>query len=69
MWRLELVETQRVLRGASRIDDTWRRFNQAVRSAGIRWTLTLMTGGENLTDSWEREIAEVERAVGCRSDL
>ena len=60
VWRLELVELQRVLRGAGHIGEVWSRFNRAARSGAARWVMTLATGGRDLADTWEQEIAGLE---------
>ena len=59
-WRLEIAEFHRVLRGLGHLEDVWLRFRRDTGSAGLRWTLTLMQGGQTLTDSWETEIKKLE---------
>jgi hypothetical protein len=62
IWRLELIELHRVLRGLGRIDDIWSRFDRDYRSAAIRWTFTAMMGGQRLSKEWEAQLLELEEA-------
>lgn len=63
VWRLELVELQRVLCGRGRLGDVWSRFNRDRKFASLRWVLSGMTHGKRLSQGWEAELKDLEAAA------
>ena len=60
VWRLELIELQRVLTGLGCIEEVWNRFNFDYRAAATGWALTATIAGQQLPQAWVTELAELE---------
>jgi hypothetical protein len=67
VWRLEIVELHRVLRGRDPLGDLWGRFHKDARAAARRWAVSFAIAGQRLSEDWNNELHALETELQAPS--